>query len=71
MLTYDTDRSDARVRRLRTTATSAKYWARRNAADHEAVATWFADLTPEETRTLHALLTRVEARVRPPRESPA
>jgi hypothetical protein len=53
----------ARVRRLRTTATNAAYWARRNPADHEAVAGWFADLSSTEVRTLHALLTRVEERV--------
>jgi DNA-binding MarR family transcriptional regulator len=63
MLAYEADPSDARVRRLRTTTTNAAYWSRRNAADYDAVGAWFDDLTPGETRTLHALLTRVGQRV--------
>jgi DNA-binding MarR family transcriptional regulator len=65
MLSYEADPGDARVRRLRTTTTNADYWARRNPGDHEAVATWFDDLSPEETRVLHALLARVEQRIKP------
>ena len=64
MLAYEADPADARVRRLRTTSTNAEYWQRRNAADHEAVAAWFDGLSPDEVRTLHALLARVESRVK-------
>jgi DNA-binding MarR family transcriptional regulator len=63
LLEYDADPADARVRRLRTTTTNADYWARRNPADHEVVAGWFAGLSPTESRTLHDLLARVETRV--------
>jgi len=64
MLAYDADPDDARVRRLRTTSTNDEYWSRRNAADHDAVGAWFDDLSHAELHTLHALLTRVEHRVR-------
>jgi DNA-binding MarR family transcriptional regulator len=64
MIAYETDPGDARVRRLRTTSTNAEYWARRNAADHQVVGSWFDTLTAAEARTLHALLTRVDRRVR-------
>jgi DNA-binding MarR family transcriptional regulator len=65
MLAYEADPADARVRRLRTTTTNADYWARRNTGDHAAVAAWFDDLTAEEARTLYALLSRVEQRIKP------
>lgn len=58
------DPQDARVRRLRTTATHAGYWAQRNEADHQAVASWFADLDATEAQTLFTLLDRVEGRLR-------
>jgi DNA-binding MarR family transcriptional regulator len=64
MLAYETDPSDARVRRLRTTTTNADYWARRNPADHEAVAAWFEGLSTAEVDTLHTMLGRVQQRVR-------
>lgn len=64
MLAFGTDPNDARVRRLRTTTTNAAYWARRNAADHEAVGAWFDDLTPAEHDTLYLLLARVGHQVR-------
>ena len=65
------DPGDARVRRLRTTSTNAEYWARRNAADHQVVGSWFDALTAAEARTLHALLTRVDRRVRQALDGPA
>ena len=64
LLAYEADPGDARARRLRTTATNRQYWAQRNAADHDAVGAWFGDLTDNELRTLLALLTRVEQRIR-------
>jgi DNA-binding MarR family transcriptional regulator len=59
-----TDENDGRVRRLRTTAQSRGYWEDRSAADQDRVLTWFADLTPDEARTLFELLAKVEKRAR-------
>jgi DNA-binding MarR family transcriptional regulator len=59
-----TDEKDARVRRLRTTAKSHGYWQERSAADQDRVLTWFADLTPDEARTLFELLAKLEKRAR-------
>ncbi|MGN6681719.1 MAG: MarR family winged helix-turn-helix transcriptional regulator [Streptosporangiaceae bacterium] len=59
-----TDENDGRVRRLRTTTKSRGYWEDRSAADQDRVLTWFADLTPDEARTLFELLAKVEKRAR-------
>jgi len=58
------DEIDARVRRLRTTDKSRRYWAQRSAADQEEVLTWFTDLTTDEARRLFELLRKVEKRAR-------
>jgi DNA-binding MarR family transcriptional regulator len=61
-LQISADQTDARVRRLRTTAKSESYWRDRSAADQQQVLDWFDDLTPAEAQTLFDLLAKVEHR---------
>ena len=65
------DESDARVRRLHTTAKSESYWRDRSAADQQQVLDWFADLTPAEAKTLFELLAKVEHTARAALARPA
>lgn len=59
------DPQDARTSRLVATARSREYWAARDDGDVHAVADWFADLDPDELRTLVHTLGRVHRRVNP------
>ena len=70
-LRISTDRADARVRRLSTTAKSESYWRHRSAADHQQVLDWFGDLTPAEAKTLFELLAKLERRARAALSTPA
>jgi DNA-binding MarR family transcriptional regulator len=56
------DPHDRRVRRVRTTGLSRAHWAARSADDQRYVLEWFADLSPEQARTLFELLLAVRER---------
>jgi DNA-binding MarR family transcriptional regulator len=65
------DVTDARVRRLSTTAKSKSYWRDRSPADQQRVLDWFGDLTPAEAQALFELLAKVEHRARAALNRPA
>jgi DNA-binding MarR family transcriptional regulator len=58
-LRVEPDPADRRRRRLVATETNDRYWRGRDAADHNAVADWFATLTDGELQTLTALAERL------------
>ncbi|MEV6306404.1 MarR family winged helix-turn-helix transcriptional regulator [Actinoplanes sp. NPDC051861] len=59
MLRVEPDPHDRRRRRLVPTAGSAAYWSSRDDADEEAVASWFATLTPAELATWSTLTSKL------------
>jgi DNA-binding MarR family transcriptional regulator len=65
MLAEAPDPDDRRRKRLTVTATSARYWAQRDADDAAAVAGWFGALTDDEVQTLCRLADRVLADLSP------
>ncbi|HUO75229.1 MAG TPA: MarR family winged helix-turn-helix transcriptional regulator [Solirubrobacteraceae bacterium] len=54
------DPTDARVRRLATTAKSHSTWQRRSADDQERVLEWFSELSTAEAQTLFELLLKLQ-----------
>ncbi|MBX3232343.1 MAG: winged helix-turn-helix transcriptional regulator [Labilithrix sp.] len=58
-LTIAQDAADARVRRLKTTAKSRRYWAARDGADIDVVVTWFDRLSAREIGDLSRLLAKL------------
>jgi DNA-binding MarR family transcriptional regulator len=66
MLRTEADPADKRRRLLAATAEGARYWSERDAGDEEAVADWFASLTPDEVATFSALAERILAGLRAP-----
>ena len=58
------DRTDGRVKRLRTTARSRRYWEGRSSSDQAHVLEWFAGLSESEAATLFGLLRKLEDGVR-------
>jgi DNA-binding MarR family transcriptional regulator len=60
-LTITPDPADARVRRLRTTARSRRYWQGRSDDDQDHVVDWFAGLDAGEATALVASLTKIAA----------
>lgn len=64
MLRTEPDPADRRRRRLVATAEGARYWNGRDTGDEEAVADWFASLTPAELATFSALTEKVLAGLR-------
>lgn len=53
------DPDDGRVRRVAVTPKGRRYWASRDGADFEQVATWFAGLSADEVSQLLALLQKL------------
>ncbi|MBG0564236.1 MarR family winged helix-turn-helix transcriptional regulator [Actinoplanes aureus] len=64
MLRTEPDPADKRRRLLVATADGARYWSERDAGDEEAVADWFAALTPDEVAQFAALAERILAGLR-------
>lgn len=58
-LAIEVDEEDRRVRRLRPSAHSRKFWKQRDAADARALAELMADLSPHELATLTRLLKKL------------
>lgn len=58
------DENDGRIRRLRATAKSRRYWRQRNVSDQQRVVEWFSSLSEDEAETLFGLLLRLEGGVR-------
>ncbi|HEU4947697.1 MAG TPA: MarR family transcriptional regulator [Kribbella sp.] len=63
MLEVESDPGDRRRKLLATTGANAAYWQHRDQGDHQAVAEWFGDLTPDEVETFCGLADRVIARL--------
>lgn len=64
LVTLRVDPRDARVRRLRTTAKNARFWAARDKGDFEVVSEWFSALTTSEVEQLLQLLLKLHIGVR-------
>jgi DNA-binding MarR family transcriptional regulator len=64
MLRAEPDPSDRRRRLLVATAGGARYWSERDPGDEEAVAAWFAALTPDELATFSTLTEKILAGLR-------
>jgi DNA-binding MarR family transcriptional regulator len=63
-LSVEPDPLDRRRRLLVTTEANDRYWRSRDAGDEEAVADWFAALTPDEVAQFAALAERILAGLR-------
>jgi DNA-binding MarR family transcriptional regulator len=64
------DPTDARVRRLATTAKSHRTWQRRGTDDQERVLEWFSELSKPDAHALFELLLKLHASVQTALESP-
>jgi DNA-binding MarR family transcriptional regulator len=68
LLRVEADPSDRRRRRLVATEANEPFWAERDRGDQDAIASWFAVLSPDELATLCSLADRVlQATSRPVR----
>lgn len=68
-LTIETDAQDRRARRLMTTATHRRFWARRNPTDFAQVQAWTAGLNGDEVEQAVALLRKLIAGMGPDAEA--
>ena len=64
------DPTDARVRRLATTAKIHSTWQRRSAEDQERVLEWFSELSTAEAQTLFELLLKLQTGLQTTLHSP-
>jgi DNA-binding MarR family transcriptional regulator len=64
------DPTDARVRRMATTAKSHTTWQRRSTEDHQRVLEWFSELSKPDAHALFQLLLNLHTSVQAALESP-